>query len=217
MCSFAKGQSSQAMLFRKEIPEGFLRQTLKLLHLANSECLKAGRHLAWGLEQYKDHFGQMRRGTVEAAWKRFAEEVKLPSSKVEVGTFANSRKSGHHVRVQIGRIVMTVHQVNSPKDLVRFALHREVYADDFQLELFAPEKRLESDLVYAQLLWGPSITTSRNIDFFEVAFPNRENDQYIDSFDLMYLDSDNINDMESAIEPIAEPNPVIKIPKVGDS
>jgi hypothetical protein len=121
-------------MFDSYVPMAFQSDVIRMIvgavDRAEKDC-----HSRFDEAEYHDMIGHWTRAEVESGLRKIAKKHKLDGQHEK-----NKRRTSNFSRVVSGPVVLTISQVNSPSELVRYAEFRRSYARDSQQVLFGPQK-----------------------------------------------------------------------------
>jgi hypothetical protein len=168
-------------LFLDEVPEPVILDTARCIIGSYDEAFRFCRSNFPGPEAH-DLYPIIRRSMFERNWR-----ARLSRYKIDLVPTPNAIGNCFHTELRLDRVIITVSAVESPGDIVREAVFRKGLAQDNQLNLFfEAEPPPEDASLYAIVLHGPAAAgLLPSPGFIRIAFPARDCDKYVDSFNLL--------------------------------
>jgi hypothetical protein len=212
MSQILPGPHDLVRFFLSEFPEIALRAICRSLLSAYKEAEDECK----GFPEEPAH--DLRPIYRRAATERNVHRLNGLYSGVSAEYALNQAKNCYHVIVRSRRAFLTISCVDTPQQLVRTAVFRNLYSA--QQDMFRRDEPPPSvNDLYALLLHGPSHQDSAYPSFMHIAFPNKDCTEYWpERIDLMYRFSE-IREQVPAIEDIPTPLPakLRTIPKAGEN
>ena len=181
-------------LFHSEFPDVPLQQIARTILEAYDSAAEYCKSFSW--EERHDLLPQLRRAMIEQHVRFVAERYEKEGMTAR--PCENASGNHFHNRIEIGRVVLTVHKVDSLEEMVPDAVYRRGYARSWQYDWLRPDEPPPSDpRVYCFLLHVPDIDYRKPPSSLAIRFPDQYCEQYVGFPIDLYKRFPDIGDQDS--------------------
>lgn len=163
-------------LFHADFPDDPLKRIIRTIFKAYADAAESSK--SFSPEERHDLLPQLRRALIERNVRFVGERFKKDG--VTVRPCQNAGNNHYHNRIESGRVVLTVHKVDSPDEMVRDAVYRRGYAQSWQYDCLRPDEPPPPDTrLYGLLLHVPDDDYRNPPTSLVVRFPDEYCEQYV--------------------------------------